>query len=166
MLPRQHIKRLALSLFALTIIKKLMRPYPLPAYHFLVDWGGASSGFTEVSGLSMETEVIEYREGSSPQNSTIKMPGLQKFGNVVLKRGIVANDNDFFLWAQAVQSGQTARRDVTIRLLNANHEPVRTWKLKNAWPCKVQAGDLKAQANEVAIETIELVHEGLSIESV
>ena len=143
-----------------------MRPHSLPAFHFLVNWGGASSGFTEISGLSMETEVIEYREGSSPQNNTIKMPGLQKFGNVVLKRGIVANDNDFFLWAQAIQSGQTDRRDVTISLLNANHEPVRVWKLRNAWPCKVQAADLKAQSNEVAIETIELVHEGLTIETV
>ena len=143
-----------------------MRPHPLPAYHFLVNWGGASLGFTEISGLSMETEVIEYREGSSPQNSTIKMPGLQKFGNVVLKRGIVANDNDFFLWANTAQGGQVERRDVTISLLNANHEPVRTWKLKSAWPCKIQAGDLKAQGNEVAIETIELVHEGLTIETV
>jgi phage tail-like protein len=78
----------------------------------------------------------------------------------------MANDNGFFQWMNAIQSGQAERRNVTISLLNERHEPVRVWKLQNAWPCKVQAGDLRATANEVAIETIELVHEGLTIETV
>jgi phage tail-like protein len=165
MLPKQHIKHFALSLAALLLIKKFMHPHPLPAFHFLVNWGGASSGFTEISGLSIEAEVIEYREGSSPQNNTIKMPGLQKFSNVTLKRGIVASDNDFFNWMNTVLSGQVERRDVTISLLNERREPVRVWKLRNAWPCKVQAGDLNASGNEVAVEIIELAHEGLTIEA-
>jgi len=75
-----------------------MGKYPLPVSHFIVDWGGNSIGFTEVSGLSMEHEVIEYREGSSPDFSATKMPGLRKFGNITLKRGIIQNDNDFFNW--------------------------------------------------------------------
>lgn len=160
MLPAQRIHR-----FFTRLIILFMRPLPLPTYHFLVNWGGVSTGFTEVSGLSMESEVIEYREGNSPQFSTVKMPGIRKYSNVTLKRGIVANDNDFFQWANTVESGQVERRDVTISLLNANHEPVRTWKLKNAWPCKIQASDLKANGNEVAMETIELAHEGLTIET-
>lgn len=114
----------------------------------------------------MESEVIEYREGNSPQFSTVKMPGIRKYSNVILKRGIVASDNDFFLWANTIQGGQVERRDVSISLLNTNHEPVRTWKLKSAWPCKIQTSDLKASGNEVAIETIELAHEGLVIETV
>jgi phage tail-like protein len=160
MLPAQRINR-----FLIRLINKLMRPYPSPAYHFLVNWGGVSTGFTEISGLSIESEVIEYREGNSPEFSTVKMPGIRKYSNVILMRGIVANDNDFFLWINTIQGSQVQRRDVTISLLNANHEPLRTWKLRNAWPCKVQASDLKADGNEIAIETIELAHEGLSIET-
>ncbi len=139
MLQLQRIKR-----FFTCLINKLMGQYPLPAYHFHVNWGGVSTGFTEISGLAIESEVIEYREGASPQFSTVKMPGIGKFSNVILKRGIIPNDNDFFNWMNTIQSGQVERRDVTISLLNANHEPVRTWKLRNAWPCKIQTSDLKA----------------------
>jgi phage tail-like protein len=143
-----------------------MGTYPLPAYHFTVEWGGTRTGFTEVSGLSIENEVIEYREGGSPEYSTIKMPGLRKYSNIILKRGIVKNDNDFFNWMNTINSNQVERRDVVISLLNENHEPIRVWKVRNAWPCKIYSPDLKANGNEVAIETIELAHEGLSIESV
>ena len=148
------------------LIYFLMGKYPLPVSHFLVEWGGNSIGFTEVSGLSQEIEIIEYREGSSPVHSPVKMPGQAKYSNVTLKRGIIKGDNDFFNWINTVQLNQVERRDVSIKLLNEAHEPVRIWKLKNAWPCKVSAADLKADGNEVAIETIELVHEGLVIETV
>jgi len=142
-----------------------MHSYPSPSYHFLVNWGGTNTGFSEVSGLSIEAEVVEYREGSSPEFSTVKMPGLRKFSNVVLKRGIVAGDNEFFLWMNTIQGGQVQRRNITINLLNERHETIRVWKLHNAWPCKIQSSDLKATANDIAIETIGLAHEGLSIES-
>ena len=64
-----------------------MAKYPLPKFHFSVDWGGTNIGFTEVSGLDVETEVIEYRQGASPEYSKIKMPGMQKFSTITLKRG-------------------------------------------------------------------------------
>ena len=83
----------------------------LPVSHFLVDWGGARLGFSEVSGLEIENSVIEYREGSSPENKTIKMPGLTKFGNIVLKRGIIAGDNDFFAWFNTTQLNQVIPGD-------------------------------------------------------
>jgi phage tail-like protein len=152
--------------FINSLIKRIMGNYPLPAYHFTVEWGGQRTGFTEVSGLSIENEVIEYREGSSPAFSTIKMPGLRKYSNIVLKRGIVKADNDFYTWMNTINGSQAERRDVVISLLNETNEPVRRWKLKNAWPCKIQSSDLKANANEIAIETMELAHEGLTIESV
>ncbi|MFT3701638.1 MAG: phage tail protein [Agriterribacter sp.] len=142
-----------------------MGKYPLPVSHFIVDWGGNSIGFTEVTGLSEEFEVIEYREGNSPNFSAIKLPGLRKFSNVVLKRGIIKGDNDFFNWINTVNVNGVERRDITISLLNEAHEPVRVWRIKNAWPCKLSAPDLKADANEVAIETLELAHEGLSVEA-
>ncbi|MBL7966274.1 MAG: phage tail protein [Prolixibacteraceae bacterium] len=139
--------------------------YPLVKFHFQVDWGGTKIGFTEVSGLDVETEVVEYREGSSPEYSKIKMPGMQKFSNLTLKRGTFKSDNEFFNWWNTVKLNTIERRDITISLLNESHEPVVTWKVKNAWPSKVQSTDLKADGNEVAIESMELVHEGLTIQN-
>jgi phage tail-like protein len=142
-----------------------MANYPLPKFHFRVEWGGAKIGFSEVSGLSVETDVVEYRDGSSPEFHKIKMPGMQKFGNITMKRGIFQGDNDFFKWWNTVALNKIERRDVTISLLNENHEPVVVWKVKNAWPSKVQSTDLKSDDNGVAIETIELVHEGLVMQN-
>lgn len=139
--------------------------YPLPKFHFQVQWGGARIGFTEVTGLEVTTDVIEYRDGASPEFHKIKMPGMQKFGNITLKRGKFKKDNEFYTWWNTVSLNTIERRDLTITLLNENHEPVFTWKVKNAWPIKVNATDLKADGNEVAIETIEIAHEGLTMEA-
>ncbi|MCB0563225.1 MAG: phage tail protein [Phaeodactylibacter sp.] len=142
-----------------------MADYPLPKFHFQVEWGGTQIGFTEVSGLDVETEVIEYRNGASPEYHKVKMPGMQKFSNITLKRGTFASDNEFFDWWNMVQLNTIERRDITISLLNESHEPVVVWKVKNAWPTKVQPTDLKSDGNEAAIETMELVHEGLTIQN-
>ncbi len=142
-----------------------MATYPIPKFHFQVQWGGTRIGFTEVTGLTIENEVIEYREGSSPEYNKIKMPGLHKYGNITLKRGIFASDNEYFEWLNTVKLNTIERRDLIISLLNENHEPVVSYKVKQAWPVKVQAPDLKSDANEVAIDTIELAHEGLVIQN-
>lgn len=139
--------------------------YPLAKFHFRVEWGGERVGFTEVTGLDMQVEAIEYREGSSPEYSKIKMPGLHKFSNLTLKRGSVAGDSDFYKWVNTISLNQVERRDVVISLLNESHTPVLTWKAKNTFPIKLAASDLKADGNEVAIETLELAHEGLSLVS-
>jgi len=141
--------------------------YPLPKFHFSVDWRGKRIGFTEASGLDAETELIEYRDGASREYSKLKMPGMQKYSNVTLKRGTFVADNDFFNWWKTTRTlGTPERRDITISLLNENHTPVFVWKIKNAFPTKVQATDLKADGNEVAIETLELAHEGIEMEAV
>lgn len=142
-----------------------MATYPIPKFHFQVQWGGTRIGFTEVTGLTIENEVIEYREGSSPEYNKIKMPGLHKFGNITLKRGIFTSDNEYFAWLNSVKLNTIERRDLIISLLNENHEPVVSYKVKQAWPVKIQAPDLKSDANEVAIESIELAHEGLMIQN-
>ncbi len=139
--------------------------YPLSAHKFQVDWGGTKIGFTEVSGLDVETEVIEYRHGASPEHTKIKMPGQQKYSNITLKRGTFVNDNEFYDWWNTVKLNTIERRDITIKLLNEDEDPVYTVKVRNAWPTKVQGPGLKADSSEVAIETIELVHEGLSIQN-
>lgn len=148
--------------------------YPLPKFHFLVEWGeNLKIGFTEASGLDFETEVIEYREGSSKRYVKTSQPGMQKFTHVTLKRGTFEGNFEYYKeWRKTVyfqegnQTGSKYRRTVTLKLLNENHEPIITWKLLNAWPSKIQSTDMKADANEVAIETMELVHEGLEIMNV
>jgi phage tail-like protein len=142
-----------------------MAEYPLPKFHFLVEWGGSKVGFTEVTGLDITTEVIEYRDGASPEYSTIKMPGQRKFSNVTLKRGTFADDNQFYQWFNTVSLNTIERRDLIISLLNESHEPVIVWKVKNAWPTKITPTDLKAEGNEVALESVELAHEGLTIQN-
>jgi phage tail-like protein len=137
--------------------------YPMPKFHFRVEWNGERLGFTEVTGLDIQVEAIEYREGSSPEYSKIKMPGMHKFSNITLKRGSVAGDSDFYKWMNTINLTLAERRDVIISLLNESHSPVMTWKAKNTFPVKLQASDLKSDGNEVAIETLELAHEGLSL---
>ncbi len=139
--------------------------YPLPKFHFQVEWGGSKIGFTEVSGLDVEREVIEYREGSSKEYSKLKQPGLTKFSNISLKRGSFASDNEFYDWWNSIKLETVERRDVTISLLNEEHSPVMVWKVKNAWPLNIKSTDLKADDNGIAIESMELVHEGLTIEN-
>lgn len=142
-----------------------MAQYPIPKFHFQVEWGGNSIGFSEVTGLEMSTDVIEYRDGSSPEYHKIKMPGMQKFSNITLKRGTFKGDNDFYKWFNTIALNNIERRNLVISLLNENHEPVVVWKIKNAFPVKIQSTDLKADGNEVAIETLEIAHEGLTIQN-
>lgn len=142
-----------------------MANYPLPVFHFKVEWGGKNVGFSEASGLTQELQLIEYRDGNSPDYSTIKMPGLHKYNNITLKRGIAKSDNDFFKWLNTVKLNTIERRDLTISLLNESHEPVMVWKAHNAFPVKVEGPGLKSSGNEVAIESIEIAHEGLVLQN-
>lgn len=142
-----------------------MADYPLPKFHFQVEWGGAKIGFTEVSGLEVTTEKIEYRDGANREYSKTSMPGMQTFGDLTLKRGVFAGDNEFYSWWNTVALNTVKRRDITISLLNEKHEPVVTWKVKKAWPTKVTSTELNSTSNEVAIETLVLSHEGLTMEN-
>lgn len=142
-----------------------MTEYPLPKFHFEVQWGGTRIGFTEVTGLEVTTEKIEYRDGASKEYHKVRMPGMQTFGDLTLKRGIFAADNEFYAWWNTVALNTIQRRDITISLLNESHQPVVVWKVKNAWPTKVTSTDLNASGNESAIETMVLAHEGLTMEN-
>lgn len=137
--------------------------WPLPKYHFEVLWDGAALHFQEVSGLDVEAQVIEYRAGNSAVFSPIKMPGLKKFGNVTLKKGVFKNDAPFWDWYQRIKMNTVKRQSITVRLLDEAGAPTMVWTLHNAWPTKISGTDLKAEGNDVVIETIELAHEGLSI---
>ncbi|MBK7936678.1 MAG: phage tail protein [Lewinellaceae bacterium] len=141
-----------------------MAEYPLPKFHFQVDWGGAKISFMEVSGLDFQVEVIEYRHSDSKDFSKIKMPGMRKYSNITLKRGKFEQDFDFNNWLDEIANERVNnRRDLVIRLLNERHEPVAVWKATRCFPVKVTAPDLKSDANEVAVESLEIAHEGLSL---
>jgi phage tail-like protein len=139
--------------------------YPIPALHFLVSWGDSNNtvSFSEVSGLTLESEPIEYRDGADIALTVRKLPGLKKFGNVTLKRGIMTAQNGFWDWWNTIQSGTAERRTVTISLLNEEHKPVMTWEIQRAWPVKVEGPSLNATGNEIAVETLEFAHEGMKI---
>ena len=139
--------------------------WPLPKFHFSVDISGVGDDlpFQEVSGLDTETQIIEYRAGNSKLYSTIKMPGIAKVGNVTLKKGVFVKDNKFFDWYSQIKMNTIKRIPITISLLDEGGAPTMVWTLSNAWPTKITGTDLKSDANEVAIETLEIAHEGITI---
>ncbi len=141
--------------------------YPLPKFHFQVNWGGSRIGFTEICGLEFETEVIDYREGNGVKYNDAKQPGRTKYANITLKRGVFLGDFDMYEWWKKtyyfMEQAVPFRRTVVIELLNEEHQPIISWTLANAWPCKVKYGSLNSEASEVLIESMEIVHEGLSI---
>ena len=140
--------------------------WPMPAFYFKVEIDGLGEiAFKEVSGLNLEAQMIEYRHGNSPEFSTIKMPGIKKYGDVELKKGVFVKDNKFFDWFNMIKLNTIERKGVVISLLNEAGEPTMVWKLKNAWPSKVSGASLKSDGNEAAVESITLVHEGLTIEN-
>lgn len=139
--------------------------WPLPKFHFQVKWDSAIMSFQEVSGLDIEAQPIEYRHGDSPQFSTIKMPGIKKSGNVTMKKGIFKSDNKFWDWFNQIKMNTIKRLPVTISLLDEAGAPTMVWTLANAWPTKITGTDLKSDGNEVAVETIEIAHEGVTIDN-
>jgi len=139
--------------------------YPLTSYHFEVEWSGSRIGFTEVTGLDHAVQMIPYREGSSPVYQPMLMPGQVQSGTVELKRGMMPADNEFFTWINTISLNDVERRDITIKLLNEQHEPVMVWKLRNAWPVSLRGPSLNASRSEIAIETLELAHEGLIVQA-
>ncbi|HWL33476.1 MAG TPA: phage tail protein [Gaiellaceae bacterium] len=142
----------------------VQRDNPYANYNFVVDLGqGDEAGFSEAELPSGEIEVIEYREGDEKVSSPRKLPGRVSYPNVVLKRGL-AGGLELFDWWKAVRDGSPDRRTVAITLLDEQRAPVQRWRLRNAWPAKLEYSSLNALGNEVVIETLELAHEGFETE--
>jgi len=137
--------------------------WPMPKFYFQVKWDSQVMLFQEVSGLDIQSEEIKYRHGDSPEFSVIKMPGMKKVGNITMKKGIFKGDNKFWDWFKKIKMNTIKRLPVTISLLDETGKTTMVWTLTNAWPTKITGTDLKSEGNEVAIESIEIVHEGLTI---
>lgn len=138
--------------------------WPLPKFYFMVDWGSTTNiPFQEVIGLDKEVQPINYRHGNSPVFSEIDMPGNGKNNSVIMKKGIFVNDNSFWDWYEKIKINTIERQNVVIKLLDEGGNPTIAWTLNNAWPTKISSTDLKSDGSEVAIENIEIAHEGLTI---
>jgi len=137
--------------------------WPLPKFYFQVKWDSNVMSFQEVSGLDAEAQPIEYRHGDSADFAVIKMPGIKKTGNVTMKKGVFKSDNKFWDWFNQIKMNTIKRVPVTISLLDESGAATMVWTLANAWPTKITGTDLKSDGNEVAVETIEIAHEGLTI---
>lgn len=138
----------------------------MPKFGFSVDIGGMQNvPFQEVSGLEAQTRRIEVRAGNGAAFSTIKMPGIAQVGNVTLKRGIFPAGNTFWDWCSQIKTNIIQRAPVTIRLLDEGGNPVMVWTLQNAWTTKISGPDLKADGNEVAVDTLELACESVTVAS-
>ncbi len=141
-----------------------MATYPIPVFHYKVSWNNQDIGFSDVSGLTQERQAIEYRDGlMSGDQLPLKRPGLTKANNISLKRGIVQGNNDLYNWFNNNGLPDVDRRDLLISLLNDSGNPVMVWSISQAWPVKCEGPGLKATGNEIAVESVELVHEGISV---
>ncbi len=139
--------------------------WPIPKFRFEVDLGSELKGvaFQEVSGMDVENQILEYRKSNEKMFSTEKMPGIVKYGNITMKRGVFVNDNTFWNWHKQITMNTIKRRTVLIKLLDENGNVTMRWQLDNAWPTKITSTDLKSDGNEVAVDTLEIAHEQLVI---
>jgi len=138
--------------------------WPLPKFSFLVDFGdGIEARFQEVSGLDAETRVIECRRSNSPAFSTVKMPGIARYGSVSMKRGLFAGGNAFWKWHGASAMNNAPRRDVKIALLDERGDATLRWTLGKAWLTRVRSADLTGKGEEVAVEGLELAFERIEL---
>lgn len=142
----------------------VLRGTPYGHFNFVVEIDGVeAAGFSEVSGLGMETEVIEYREGAMRENARIKLPGLTKYSDVTLKRGF-AGSLALYEWARVGADGQDVARSVVIILLDEAHQPVLRARLRRARIARLTLGPMNARSSDVAIEELVLAHERLDLE--
>jgi phage tail-like protein len=138
---------------------------PYRAFNFQLEIDGIPLGaFSECSGLTSDGDAVDYREGTDRQPNVRKLVGPRKFTNITLKRGMT-QDKSLWEWYRNIHNGVADRRNVTIILMDEARVPVLRWHAENAWVNKIEGPSFKASASEVAIESVDLVHEGLTIET-
>jgi phage tail-like protein len=139
------------------------REDPYRTFNFVIEIDRvAVAGFSEASGLSGDGDIIEYREGYDPALTVRKLTGLRKFANIVLKRGYTTS-RDLWNWRKNILEGRTDRRNGAIVLLDEERHRVVEWRFSNGWISKYEGPTFNAKGNEVALETVEIAHEGLTI---
>lgn len=137
--------------------------WPLPKFTFSVTGIPGNPVFQEVTGLETEVQTIEYREGDSPTFAPIKMPGLAKVGNVTMKKGIFTTSAELWNWFSSITMNTIARATIVVNLLDETGTITYRWTLTNAFPVKLTGTDLKSVGNEVAVESVEIAYETMSV---
>jgi phage tail-like protein len=138
----------------------MARRDPLRNFRFRLEIDGVqASGFSEVSGLEVTTEIIEYRAGNEPTHVR-KIPGLTKYGNVTLKRGITES-MELHDWHRRIVDGAVERKSVVVVIVDEEGQDKARFEIVEAWPCRYEVTDLDGKGNDVAIEAIELCNEGI-----
>lgn len=138
---------------------------PLVGFNFMVEISGVITGyFQEASGLGSESEVIEHKiiAKGAKESLVRKIPGRLKWSDIVLKRGITGN-MDFYDWRKQVEQGQveTARKDGSVVMYDQTHTEVARWNFSKGWPSKISGPSVKADGNDVGVEELTIVHEGI-----
>lgn len=137
---------------------------PLLGFNFMLEFEGAVAGyFTECSGIGSEHEIVEQKVVDKQGHEIIrKIPGRLKFQDISLKRGITS-DLKIWEWRDQLVKGtvKDARKNCTITMLSRDYNPVAIWHFVNAWPSKVTGPSLKSDGNDIGIEELTLVHEGM-----
>jgi phage tail-like protein len=146
----------------------VLRAHPYGNQHFLVDLGvgnaGPEAAFCEVIIPGISIDVVEYRTGSSKETGVQKLPGLARYPDITLRRGILGS-LDLYSWINDVRNGASnAARTVTIQLLSEDRTTVLTWKFLRAWPAKYSGPILDAKGTDIAIEELVLAYERLEME--
>lgn len=137
---------------------------PFRAFNFSVDVDNIPrAAFSEASGLTADGDSVDYREGTDAQHNVRKLVGLRKYSNITLKRGYTKDDS-LWKWYTSILNGVPDRRNVTITLMDEARTPVIRWHAENVWINKIEGPSFKASGNDIAIESVELVHEGLTME--
>lgn len=135
--------------------------YPHGRFRYKVEIDGIEAGgFSEVTGFDASIDVFEYREGDMVQ-TPMKLAGLKKYGNITLKQG-VADSDALYQWMVEGIEGEVERKTMTITLIDAEGEDAASWQVINAWPMKYTAPEFSATASEVAVESLEIAHEGMT----
>ncbi|HYU81090.1 MAG TPA: phage tail protein [Vicinamibacterales bacterium] len=137
------------------------RKEPFRLYHFLVEIDGITrAGFRECSGLDSTQDAIEYREGNEGLSSR-KLPGMVKYSDITLKRGLT-DDAQLWEWRKKAMDGKVELKNGSIVLLDETGAEKLRWNFLNGWPTKWTGPSFNASGNEVAIETLEIAHEGVT----
>jgi phage tail-like protein len=137
-----------------------MRNDPLRNFRFRLEIdGGDKAQFSEVTGFDISTDAIDYREGHE-ETHVRKLPGLTKFGNITLKRGIT-DSMYLYDWYKQLIAGNVKRVPVAISVLDEKGNEAARFEISNAWPSKYDPMDLNAKGNDVSIETLELTNVGV-----
>jgi phage tail-like protein len=144
--------------------------YPLPVYNYKVEIDGVAVAFSEVSGLSISHETTTYKESPTASGqigpTILYMPAQRSGVNITLRKGLVRGDSiaTLYNWISTIRINQIQKKDIYVRLMDEAGNAVVSWKVLNAFPTKLDAPSFDANSNDVAVESMELMADRVTIE--